>query len=500
MKYDFDIDNFSRIINSDAVPAHDDNGLDLEFGSTEINIKKPYIDADGEGMGNSIFILHDNGLNVYMRIEADFLFTFYRENENEGFKKLEASSPDDIKKFTWQTWTGIVDYIENVDAGRITLHDFQKQFGIYGIPYDLEKLFEFESKYGGGSYADSFYLSVIDKVGLNTYSGEESFLHSFIEFATATAGGSTYAIWVINENLDKCPVVVFGDEGGIHLVAKNTEDLIRLLGYDVEITIDWSSAYFYKGKEHEDESENRQAFLTWSKANFGLEPIQTDAEAALVIQAANDQYADSLYDFLLKYDIDAEEGFEAVQEHRSFEAFEKNFRGREIPQELVLLFDFQQEHANYAQYFLLRGYDPSVLKTWNQSDAFISALIPFARATSFGALYALWDEGLGKETRDMPVIVLDKENGIDVVAENILQLLRLLTYDIEPVLDGECVKLSNDRDSYAPSNHIEAYMAWLHDNFAAEPTEEPYEEIIDPAQEKFTDLFWQWEKELAGKG
>ncbi|RPE12822.1 hypothetical protein EGT74_04565 [Chitinophaga lutea] len=492
-KYDFTTENFTRIINSDTVPAHDHNGLDLEFGDTEITIKKPYIDADGEEMGNSIFILHDNTLCISMRSEGGFLFTFYRENENESFKNLEAGSPDSIKEFTWQIWTKIVNYIDDMNAGKTPFHAFREQFGIYSVPYDLEKLFEFEKEYGGGSYADGFYLNAIDKTGLKTYSEEEGFLNSFIEFATATGGGSIYAIWVINENLDKCPIVVFGDEGGIHLVAKNTTDLIHLLGYDVEIFVDWSSAYFYKGGENDNRSEHRDAFLAWSKTNFGLEPVRTDEEAAAIVQVASDQYADSLYDFLIKYDIDVEEGYETVQKHRSFEAFEKNFQGRETPQELVSLYAFQQSHANYSQYFLLRGYDSSILKTWSQSDAFISAVIPFARATSFGACYALWDERLGKETKDMPVIVLDRENGIDVVAENVLQLLRLLTYDIEPVLDGECFKLSNDKDSYSLSNNIDAYRSWLTDNFKIAPVEEPYEEIIDPAQAKFSDAFWHWE-------
>lgn len=498
-KYDFTIENFTRIINSDIVPAHDRSGLDLEFGNTEITIKKPYVDTDGETMGNSIFIWQDNALCISMRLEDGFLFTFYRENEKESFKSLEAASPDSIKEFAWQIWTGIVDYIEDAASGRITFHDFQNQFGIYGVPHELEKLFRFEQEYAGGSYADGFCLNLIDNTGLKTYSEEESFLNSFVEFATATAGGSTYAIWVINENLDKCPVVVFGDEGGIHLVAKNTEDLIRLIGYDQEISVGWSAAYFYKDEEQDYESENREAFWAWSKTNLNLEPVQTDEEASAIIQEANDQFADSLYDFLIKYNIDVEEGFENLQEHRSFEAFERNFQGRAIPQELISLYTFQEQHANYAQYFLLRGYDSSILKTWNRNDAFINAVIPFARATSFGAFYALWDEGLGKETKDMPVLVLDKENGIDIIAENVRQLLRLLTYDIEPVLDDECVKLSNDRHSYALSNHTDAYIAWLSDNFKITPVEEPYEEIIDPAREKFSDAFGDWEQEMKGK-
>lgn len=321
MNYELNPDSFIRIINSEVVPDNNSNGLEFEIGNTEISIKKPYIDLDGDEMGNSIFIQHDNGLIVNIRTESGFLFVFFKENEKDSFKTLGQTSPDSVKEFVRQIWIGIVDYIENPDEhnsggndGNINLNSFEAQFGIYGVPYDLEKLFEFESEYGAESYAESFYLNIFDKTGLKTYSTQESFLLSFIEFATATASGSIYAIWVINENLDICPIVVFGDEGGIHLVAKNTKEFIRLLSYDTEIMVTGESAWFYKSGISDNQRKNRRAFLHWIKANFGMEPIETDDEANLIIKAAKDKFANSLYDFLIKYDIDTEEGFENIKE------------------------------------------------------------------------------------------------------------------------------------------------------------------------------------------
>lgn len=310
MKYDFDIPNFSRIINSPLVPA-DRAGLDLELNSTDICIKKPYIDTDGDEMGNSIFISKDDGTTIYMRIESGFLFTFYKEHDKENFIKLEATSPEHVKQFAWQTWTAIVDYIERAEIEGVLdasgYQAFEKQFGIYSVPDELKKLFEFESEYGAEQYADGFYLTVINKTGLKTYSEEESFLNSFIEFATATGGGSTYAIWVIHEDLSKCPVVVFGDEGGVHPVAENIQGLIRLLTYDVEITVGWDKAYFYKEDFPEHESEYSAEFAQWAKTTFKLEPVTTDEAADIIMKAASDSYADSLYDFLIKYGIDVDE-------------------------------------------------------------------------------------------------------------------------------------------------------------------------------------------------
>ncbi|PYF74744.1 hypothetical protein [Pedobacter nutrimenti] len=309
MKYDFTIPNFTRIIQSVLVPDQDSDGLELELGNTEINIKKPYLDADGEQMGNSIFIRADQGLIISMRMESDFLFTFYRENPEDGFKNLEAGSPEHIKQFAWQIWTGIVDYIEKAEEASGQQEEdylaFEKQFGIYGVPDDLKKLFEFDKEYGGGTYAESFALMVVNKTGLKTYSQEESFLRSFIEFASATGGGSTYAIWVIHDNLEKCPIVVFGDEGGIHPVAQNIQDLIRLLSYDTEISVGWDSVYFYKNEEFQEEvSENQQAFLQWAETNFQIRQVTTDEQAELILKTAADRYADSLNVFLIGYGID----------------------------------------------------------------------------------------------------------------------------------------------------------------------------------------------------
>jgi hypothetical protein len=309
-KYDFNIQNFSTVINSAAVPEHDRDGLELAFGDTEVTIKKPYVDADGDHMGNSILILKDDDICISMRIESGFLFTFYRERQGDALKSLEAGSPEHIKLLAWQTWTAIVDYMDSSEAlgssEENNYQEFEEQFGEYKVPVDLKKLFEFQNEYGRGNYADSFCLTTIDKTGLKTYSEEESFLNSFIEFATATAGGSTYAIWVIHESLEKCPVVVFGDEGGVHPVADSIKDLIRLLTYDTEISVGWDSAYFYKDDPSEVISEYQEVFIQWVKANFALDPVRTDEDADLILKNAADKYGDSLHEFLEKYGIDVD--------------------------------------------------------------------------------------------------------------------------------------------------------------------------------------------------
>ncbi|MET7465682.1 hypothetical protein [Nonomuraea sp. NPDC005501] len=49
-----------------------------------------------------------------------------------------------------------------------------------------------------------------------------------ISFAQANSSGSMYAIWRKDDRADLAtpPVVALGDEGGIHLVARDVRELI----------------------------------------------------------------------------------------------------------------------------------------------------------------------------------------------------------------------------------------------------------------------------------
>ncbi|NIF06144.1 hypothetical protein F3J23_11900 [Chryseobacterium sp. Tr-659] len=499
-KYILNEESFTHLIHSKALPDDDEYSFDID--DTEITIKKP--DDNGDS-GGSILIIKDHIALYLSKVTEqgyEFFFPMYRENEEDSFQTITENSPEYILNFAKNIWSAIVDHVDTMEnengdvEKKSSFNTFKKQFGIYQVPHDLEKLFEFEQKHGAENYAESFCLYSFNKAGLKTYSEEPGFLNSFIEFATATGGGSTYAFWVISEDLEKCPIVVFGDEGGIHLTAKNIMQLIHLLTYDTEITVGWDNAYFFKDEEYAAESEEREAFWHWAKENFDFDPISTDEEADAIIKTARDKYVDSFYDFLVKYDIDTSEGYEDVKAHRKRSTFEQNFEIGKCPKELLLLYDFQERHINYAQYFYLQGYDKTILKQWNPHSSFISTIWPFARANSFGAIYALWDDGTGKELNEMPVIVLNEGNSPDIIAGNILQLLHLLTFDIEPVINDESFMLYNNKDSFAPSLHTEMYCSWLKNNFNLGAVEEPFEEIIDPAQEKYSDALWEWENNL----
>ncbi|RXM37533.1 hypothetical protein BOQ62_22370 [Chryseobacterium sp. CH21] len=124
-----------------------------------------------------------------------------------------------------------------------------------------------------------------------------------LPFAQANGSGSFYAIW--NNGTDQplytMPVVVFGDEGGVHIVADNMVQLLHLLTFDTEISVDFDEAYFYKDEEDYEESENLNEYLKWMKGDYGLKQIE---EPDLLIKNAQDQYKESFDEWFGQYFTD----------------------------------------------------------------------------------------------------------------------------------------------------------------------------------------------------
>lgn len=183
--------------------------------------------------------------------------------------------------------------------------EFRNQFGSYKIPDSLEKLLFFSNEVDFDTFSDGFYLDEYNKTGLKTYSDNPDFYNSFIEFAKANGSGSSYAFWLIDDDLENCPIVVFGDEGGIFVVAENVVQLIHLLTFDTEISI-YRNAYFYRDENDDDyeESDTHYEFVDWVENNFSIQKIETNEQADVITEKASASYQAKLNDFLTKFDID----------------------------------------------------------------------------------------------------------------------------------------------------------------------------------------------------
>ncbi|MCL2849161.1 MAG: hypothetical protein FWE61_03820 [Micrococcales bacterium] len=107
-------------------------------------------------------------------------------------------------------------------------------------------------------------------------------------FAQANGSGSLYALWDDGTGADPedWPVIVFGDEGGVYLVAAHLRNLLQLLALDTEISVDFD-AHFYLDPDDEWHTRDHDLFVTWLADEFGLAPA-TDPGA--IVAATRDRY------------------------------------------------------------------------------------------------------------------------------------------------------------------------------------------------------------------
>jgi hypothetical protein len=274
-----------------------------------------------------------NGFNIRMRTlwchkdeEIMIILEYLDENGDPKYQWMNDENAPGIEFFcvkhatlkTFEILTAEVvgenDEDENDESeysdynNRFSLEEYASQFGNYKVPEDLVKLYEFEQEYGVETYSECFGLTITDdKTGIKTWSEEEEFYNSFIEFAGANGSGSSYAYWIIDNDLNKCPIVVFGDEGGVHVVAENIQKLIQLLTLDTEISVDFDKAYFYQDEEYYEESENKEAFREWVKEEFNLDAIESNEEADEIVEQAQSKYKQNFNDFLVKFGVEISE-------------------------------------------------------------------------------------------------------------------------------------------------------------------------------------------------
>lgn len=178
--------------------------------------------------------------------------------------------------------------------------------------------------------------------------------------------------------------------------------------------------------------------------------------------------------------------------------FQQNFGGRYPMREFVFLHAFQNEMPDYADGFYLLVDDKSGLKSWSDNTAFLDRLMPFAQANGTGSFYALWDERKGKDLNAMPIVVFGDEGGVHIVAENILQLMRLLTYDAEIYVDHTEAYFYKSDDAFV-SEDASAYREWLKEHFLQDPVGNP-DGMIAAAQKKHKVSFDNWMKQFYDAG
>ncbi|MEU1185785.1 hypothetical protein ABZ464_50905 [Streptomyces sp. NPDC005820] len=172
----------------------------------------------------------------------------------------------------------------------------------YSPVAEFNLLKDLQDRIGYENFADGFGLTEYgDLSGLVAgWSDDLAFTGRLIPFAQATCGGSFYALWKIDDRTDLAalPVVVFGDEGGQHVVARHVHELFQLLGFDAEISVDWEKASFYRD-EDKPHSCGHDEYVAWLNQHFGL-PVAKDPDAVLASAQAElgQRFADWARPFL----------------------------------------------------------------------------------------------------------------------------------------------------------------------------------------------------------
>ncbi|MGW6720936.1 hypothetical protein [Streptomyces sp. NPDC054995] len=117
-------------------------------------------------------------------------------------------------------------------------------------------------------------------------------------FAQATGSGSTYAIWLRDDRADLAtlPVLFLGDEGGVHVVARDLPELLRILASGWTPMGGWDGVDYADegeetdgGEEAYDPSPANPAFRSWLRDRFDLEAAEDPNE---LVRAAGDELAE----------------------------------------------------------------------------------------------------------------------------------------------------------------------------------------------------------------
>jgi hypothetical protein len=171
----------------------------------------------------------------------------------------------------------------------------------YSPVAELNLLNDFQDRVGYENFAQGFGLTEYgDTSGLAAWSEDPEFTGRLVPFAQATGGGSFYALWRLDdrEDLATLPVVVFGDEGGEHVVARHVRELLQLLGFDEEITVEHERAYFCRD-EDEPHTDCHEEYVAWLEQHFGL-PVAEDPDAVLAVAQRDfgGRFADWIRPFL----------------------------------------------------------------------------------------------------------------------------------------------------------------------------------------------------------
>lgn len=287
----------------------------------------------------------------------------------------------------------------------------------------------------------------------NYQDSEPELAERLLYFAQANGSGSLYGIWRRDdrEDLAAQPVVAMGDEGGIHLVARDLREFLRFLAAcppDAEPDIDWACFGWRDGYDPVDNT----SYLAWLERTFGLRPAD-DCED--VVEEARRELGKEWAAFIHPYIPDAV--WSPVHELNLLDAFRSTVFG--VTDGFWLFREYGERRPEFGAGLASFG--------TNDSD------------TDF----ALWRLDDRSDPVGFPVVALGRSEGVHVVARDLLEFFRLIgaMESAEIWCDGDRVGVR----PCEPGGKRDRYVAWLDDTFGLRPVDDP-DAVLAAAQREFS--------------
>lgn len=258
---------------------------------------------------------------------------YNKENEDcfEYLKTIDELSVDKMPKpkFSfWNLYTNPEEYIsESNNKSKYEsnnkpelLEKFEKLYAPNKVPNTLKELIKIEEKLGKESYVTSFYLKPQNKIDFFycTFNCEDEetdektddkIFEYLLPLAHIDGTGGVAALWLNNgENtdLENAPIIAFGSEGAIKIVAKNLKDFLFMLSFGGEAldgefyeSVDYAEAYYRE--------PNFMEYRKWLQDVMNIEPLKdwkgndTPKEIYELQKEASNLYELSFFEFLHKY-------------------------------------------------------------------------------------------------------------------------------------------------------------------------------------------------------
>jgi predicted DNA-binding WGR domain protein len=200
------------------------------------------------------------------------------EPDNPEFRHVFRVEQTFIRKglSTWKNFNAKGQRIDMYGEVFLDIETNSKNFAGLKVPEELARLLDFQTEYGIENYSQQFGLTAKDKYeSCQSWSKNKSFLQALSLIGVANGTGSEYYFWNIGKakSLSDVPVVIFGDEGGVHVVAENLRGLLQLLSYDCDPSVGFEGVSFYRTKD-EDPSAEIKPFRKWLKDNFKIDTVK----------------------------------------------------------------------------------------------------------------------------------------------------------------------------------------------------------------------------------